>query len=176
MKSKSIPIKKYIVKYGILFGIASIIFSLTSYLMGNYTEQGLVHLVIRLFITITSIIIGQLSYRKNNDNYISLGEAIKIGVGIIVLGGLMAIIWEILLLKVIDPEIITELADNQIKKIAENAKDFTLENMDRKIELTNKITSPHIMLIGALAENIFIGFLFSLIGGLIIQKKRDPFK
>ncbi|WP_299211919.1 DUF4199 domain-containing protein [uncultured Aquimarina sp.] len=175
-KSKNIPMIKYTIKHGIFLGIAIIIFSLASYLAGSYIVQGWINLIVLLIVTVTSIMSGLLMFKKNNEGYISLGEALKIGIGITVLGGLIATLWEILFLKVIDPEIITQLEGNQIKKIAKEAKDFTLENMDRKIQLTNKIKSPIIMLVSALAEDIFIGFIFSLIGGLIMRRKRDPFR
>lgn len=175
MKSKSIPSKKYILKYGVLFGIASIIFSLTSYLTGNYTDQGVFHLIILFFITITSIIAGLLIFKKNNNGYMSLGEALKISIGISLLGGLMAILWKVLLIKVIDPEIITQIEDKQIKRIAKTATNFTQENIERKIAITRKYTSPIRMILIALAEDLINGILFGLIGGLIIRKKRDPF-
>ncbi len=103
-------------------------------------------------------------------------EAIKIGIGITVIGGLIVTFWEIIVLKIIDPEIITQLEGNQIKKIAEKSKDFSQENIDRKIAITQKFTSPWIMLITALIEDIIVGFFLSLLVGLVIRKKRDPFK
>jgi len=176
MKSKSIPMKKYIITYGVLFGIMTIIFSLFTYLTGNYTKQNLFHVAALLSITALCITIGMIMFKKNNDHYISLVEALKIGIGIAVLGGLLAVLWRILLINVIDPEIITQLEDKQIKLIAETSNDFTQENIDRKIAITQKYTSPLIQIGAAIAENLFLGFLFGLIGGLIIRKKRDPFK
>ncbi|WP_378172212.1 DUF4199 domain-containing protein [Aquimarina sp. SS2-1] len=175
MTSKSIPTAKHILKYGILFGIASILFGVTTYLTGNYTKQGLIHLIILLVITLSSIMAGLLMFKKNNNGYISLGEALKISIGITLLGGFMAILWKVMLLNVIDPEIITQIEDKHIKRIAENSADFTQENIERKIAITKKYTSPLRMILIALAEDLFNGSLFGLIGGLIIRKKRDPF-
>ncbi|MDH7447214.1 DUF4199 domain-containing protein [Aquimarina sp. 2201CG14-23] len=176
MKNKSISIKKYILKYGILYGIIGIIFSLLLYLTENYTKQNLLFPSISFFITISTIILGLMVYKKNNNGYISLKEALKIGIGISLLGGLMVILWKILLTQVIDPEIITQIEDIQIKRLAEKFPNFTQKNMDQHIAITRKYTSPLALLTIALTEHLFLGFLISLIGGLIIRKKRNPFQ
>ncbi|WP_108803782.1 DUF4199 domain-containing protein [Aquimarina sp. Aq107] len=176
MESKSIPIKKYILTYGLLFGIASIILSFTFYLTGNYVKQNLLHSAILFSITVFFIIFGLLVFKKNNNGFISLIEALKIGIGIAILGGLMAVLWKIILLKQIDPNIINQFEDKQIKRIAEMSSDLTQKNIEEKIKITKKYTSPLRMTITALIEDTFVGFLLSLIGGLIIRKKRNPFK
>ena len=88
----------------------------------------------------------------------------------------MLTVWEITLVQIIDPEIITELEDIQIKKIAESTSDFTQENIDHKIEVIRKNTTAFSWLVSASVEDLLLGFILSLIGGLIIRKKRDPFK
>ncbi|WP_299438814.1 DUF4199 domain-containing protein [uncultured Aquimarina sp.] len=176
MKSKIIPVRKYIIKYGIVLGIATVIFSFFIYLTGHYTEQNLFHAAIFFLITLSCIMTGLIAFKNNNDKYISLGEALKIGIGISLLGGLIAILWKILLIKVIDPGIIIQLENNHIKRIAEASSDFTQEQIDRKMALTRKSISPIRMITTALISDLLGGFLISLIGGLIIRKKRDPFK
>ncbi len=175
MENKSISIKKYILKYGILFGIASVILSFIIYKTGNYVKQNLFHSTILFFITITAIMIGLIIFKKKNKGYISLSEGLKIGIGISIIGGLIAVLWKILLLKVIDPEIINIITENHFKRIVENSTDFTQENLDKQIAIVQEYTSPFTMVWTALAEDLFVGFLLSLIGGLIIRKKRDPF-
>ncbi|WP_299246559.1 DUF4199 domain-containing protein [uncultured Aquimarina sp.] len=175
MKSKSIPIKNYILKYGLLCGIATIIFNFLTYLSGNYTKQNLFHVTIFLLITSSSVILGMIMFKKANDNYINLREALKIGIAIAVIGGFLTILWKILLIKVIDPEIITQLEDKQIKLIAENSANFTQENIEKQIAITRKYSSPIIQIGANILENLLVGTVFGLIGGLIIRKKRDPF-
>ncbi|SEL44970.1 Protein of unknown function [Aquimarina amphilecti] len=176
MKSKSIPIKKYILKYGVIFGIISVIFSLTTYLRGNYTNQGLFHLILLSFITIGSIMTGLLVFKSKNNNFISLLEALKIGVGISILGGILLTSWEVLLIHYIDPEIITQLEDAQIKKVAESSANFTQEEIEKKIKMTQRNTSAMSWILLGFIEDLIVGFLISLVSGLIIRKKRDPFK
>ncbi|MHA7057606.1 DUF4199 domain-containing protein [Aquimarina sp. M1] len=176
VKSKSIPIKKHIIRYGFIFGVASVIFSLASYLTDNYVEPGLFHLIILLLITMTSITAGLLMFKKSNNGYINLSEALKIAIGISLLGGLMAILWKVLLINIIDPEIITQIEDKQIKRVVKNSIDLSHESINRSIAATKKYTSPMRMIVRALVEDLGNGIIFGLICGLILQKKRDPFK
>ncbi|GAA0729582.1 hypothetical protein GCM10009430_39880 [Aquimarina litoralis] len=176
MKSKSIPIKKHLLQFSFLLGISIITYLIIRYITGNYTTKNIFHKITLLILALSSITIGLFSYKKNNNGFISLLEALKIGIGVTVLGGLMVTIWEIILLKVIDPDIITQLEEIQIKKIAENSSDFTQENIERKLAVTQKFTSPWIMILAAFIEDIIVGFFLSLIVGLLVRKKRDPFK
>lgn len=176
MLSKNNLIKKHIITYGFLFGILNITFSFLTYITGNYTKPGLFHFIVLLSITIICIITGLIFFKKNNNNYISLKEALIIGISISLIGGIMLTTWEISLIKLIDPEIITQLENNQIKKVAESSPNFTQEEIERKIAITRKNTSAISWFILALTEDLIVGFILSLIGGLIIRKKRDPFK
>lgn len=173
--SRLITFKKHIIIYGLLFGIVSIIFSISNYLMGFYTKQGITHFFVLLFITVVSIMIGLIAFKKNNNNYISLIEAIKISIGISLLGGLIAILWKILLIHFIDPGIIDQINEKNFKKLAENSIELTKKDIESRTALTKKHISPLILTSMALVEDLGNGLIFGLIGGLIIRKKRDPF-
>ncbi|WP_298546074.1 DUF4199 domain-containing protein [uncultured Aquimarina sp.] len=166
---------KHILNYSLIYGTGIIIFKFLIYLNGNYTKQNSFHVTILLLITASSIFGGMVMFKKTNDNYISLGEALKIGIGIAILGGLLAILWNLLLIKVIDPNIITQLEEKNIKHIIDSGSDFTQENIEKQIAITRKYTSPLIQIGSAITENLLLGIVFGLIGGLIIRKKRDPF-
>ncbi len=176
MGNKDISAKKHILKYGVLLGIFSITFNFFLYITGNYVEQNLIHPLILLFISITGILGGLIMYKKNNDGYIGLGQGLKIGIGISLTGAILIVLCKITLMQAIDPDIITQIENTEIKKLAEKSAEFTRESIDKKIASIRKYTSPLTMIIIAFTENLFLGFTVSLIGGLIIQKKRDPFK
>jgi len=132
MKSKSISIGKYVLKYGIILGILIIISSFLFYITGNYSKQNTLHFVILLLITIYSITIGLITFKNKNNGFIHLGEALKIATGISILGGLMGTLWEISLLTIIDPDMIIQLQNNEIKRLAEASTDITQESIDQK--------------------------------------------
>lgn len=163
---------KHVLKYGIVFGIASIILSLSAYLLGYYTKQGTIHITILFLVTAGSIIMGLLKFKKNNNGYIRIGEALKIAIGISLIGGLIAILWKVLLLHVIDPTIIDQLKEDGFKRLTRTSTELTQEKIKRRIALTDKYTTPIIMIYTALIEDLINGVIFGLVGGLIIRNKK----
>ncbi len=120
--------------------------------------------------------VGLIDYKKNNEGFIVLKQTFKIGIGISLLGGLIAILWKILLIHIIDPGVIDMIKESNFKRIVEKSTDLTQENLNQQIAIVNEYTSPFVMIWTALAEDLFVGFLVSLIGGLIVRKKRIPLK
>lgn len=163
---------KHILTYGIIFGIASIILSLSAYILGYYTKQGTIHTTILFLVTAGSIIIGLLKFKKNNNGYISVGGALKIAIGISLLGGLIAILWKVLLLHVIDPTIIDQLKEDGFKRLIKTSTELTKEKIKRRVALTDKYTTPIIMVYMALIEDLINGVVIGIVGGLIIRKKK----
>ena len=164
--------KKYIIKYGLIMGVVSIILSLSIYLTGHYTKQSSIHSLLFFFIIVISIIIGLIAFKKNNNDYISLVEALKISIGISLLGGLIAIVWKVLLIHAIDPGIIDQINEKHFRRLTENSLELTQNDVDRKLAITRIYTSPLILISIALNENLFWGLILGLIGGLFIRKKK----
>ncbi len=101
-------------------------------------------------------------------------QALKISIGISFIGGLILVLWEILLIQVIYPDIINQINERIFKKTAKTGIDLTQEDIQRKIASIKKNNSPMVIIPKALIEHLFNDFLFGLIGGLIIRKKKTP--
>ncbi|WP_299247971.1 DUF4199 domain-containing protein [uncultured Aquimarina sp.] len=167
--------KRHILKYGVIFGIATIIYNLSFYFL-DYSDNKftITRLFILLFIITGSTLLGLLTFKKNNNNCISLKEALKISIGISLIGGLIAILWKILLIHVIDSGIIDQYKENNFKRLAESSLEFTQKDIDRRMAITKTYSSPLIMIYRRLVENLGNGIIFGLIIGLFVRKKKDP--
>ncbi|MBQ4821804.1 DUF4199 domain-containing protein [Aquimarina sp. MMG016] len=167
--------KKHIINYGLLLGILSVGLGVVIYVTNSYTEQNWVHSLIGFVILIGTIMYGLTAFKKANEGYITLGEALKIGVGISLIGGIVGVIWTILLMNVIEPDMVNQITEAQRTQMIERFPDMPEEQLNQSIEMAAKFTSPYIISAFALIGNLFFGFIISLIGGLIIQKKKDLF-
>ncbi|MBW1295739.1 DUF4199 domain-containing protein [Aquimarina litoralis] len=175
-----IQFKKYIIKYGIILGVATIIHVLSfNFLKELENKLTITHLfvltigfLILLFITIVSILLGLKAFKKNNDGYISLKEALKISIGIALIGGLIAMLCDILRIHVIDSGFIDQMNENNFKKLVENSTEITQKDIDRRMAITKRVNSPLIMISRSMAAHLCSGILFGLIFGLIIRKKK----
>ncbi|MBW1295738.1 DUF4199 family protein [Aquimarina litoralis] len=168
-----IQFKKHILKYGAILGIATIIYNFPFKLLeesGDYLTRP--RLFVLLFITVGSIFLGLKALKKNNDGYISLKEALQVSIGISIIGGLIAVLWRILLMHVIDTGIIDQINENHFKQVVENSTEFTQKDVERRMAIAKTRNSPLIMISRRMIEQLGNGIIFGLIIGLIIRKKK----
>ncbi len=79
--------KKFIINYGLLLGIISVILGVIIYVTNAYLNPSWIYSVIGIAIPIVIITLGIKAYKTANGGYLGLGEAIKVGLGIAVIGG-----------------------------------------------------------------------------------------
>ena len=91
MENPTSPLKTHILQYGILLGIVSVVFNLMLYFLDmHYTQESAAQWV-NWFITISVTVLGIYNFRFSNEGFLSLGEALKLGLGIGVIAALIAI-------------------------------------------------------------------------------------
>ncbi|WP_108808673.1 DUF4199 domain-containing protein [Aquimarina spinulae] len=168
MEETIISTKKYIVNYGLILGFIWVTYGLIRYLTNNITTNNLILPIIELSIHISIIIYSIYIYKSANHGFLKLGQALKIGFSVALIGISIQILWDILLLKVIAPELIDQLMSlnkNQVpnEPLNENYISDKKNNFLFNISLVTFI------------GNSILGFLISLIGGAIMQKNRDVF-
>jgi hypothetical protein len=143
--------------YGLLVGV--IIFTLHLTLgIGNleYSTNEILGYV-SIFLSLSFVFFGIKHYRDRvNNGKVSLGKAIAIGVLISVLVGLGIAIADFMYTKFIDPSFFS----NYEKMLIEQGKE------DEIIEMTSTTAALFMLVLVTL-----IGFIISLISGLILQRK-----
>ncbi len=173
MEDANISTKKHIINYGLILGILSVIMGVVTYITDGYAKQNWIQTVIGLAILIGVIVYGIKAYKVANSGFLKLGEAIKIGLGIALIGGIIAVVWTILLMTLIEPDITNQINEAQHEQMIERFPDMSQEQLNQSLEMAKKFTSPYIISAFMLIWNLFIGFIISLIVGLIMQKKQD---
>ena len=169
-------IQSTIIRFGTYFGLIVVAYNFISNIMGLGNEFSWMTLGVYFGIFFTSIFViiplAQFNQRKLNNNLLSLGEGMKIGLGILLIGFLMIvisqiIIWEFLtdkdqlissvqefVIAVTPPEALT---DEMLEKAAEDSSNpFSIRQISSRI-----------------ASNLFIISLYTLITGLVIKKSKS---
>ncbi len=173
MENETISTKKIIINYGVILGILSVLMGVVVYIMDGYAKQNWVHTVIGLAIIAGVIIYGIKAFKTANGGFLKLGEALKIGVGIALIGGIITVIWTILLMTTIEPGIVDQINEVQREQMIERFPDMPQEQLDQSMEMAKKFTSPYMISAFSLIWSLFIGFIISLFVGLTMQKKQD---
>ena len=167
--------RKSVLKFGLLSSLTLVIlfaiqFSFENKLSYSTSEVfGYISIVLALLFIYFAI----KYYRDSiNNGSVSFGKALLIGVLVSLLAGLTFGIINYIYVEVINPEFMTEYYDHMVEKAKSSlsAAEFQirLQDMEAEKELfSNSIISSLVMS----ATVLIIGFIMSLISGLILQRK-----
>ncbi|MCM4153074.1 DUF4199 domain-containing protein [Arenibacter sp. N53] len=161
---------KYALTYGLLLGAIGIVFALMLYSLDMHYQGGMMVLSVSLIITIVMMVIGMLQFRKDNNGLMSFGQALKIGVGIGLIGGIIGILFNQIMAGVIDPEMMNKAMEYQKGTLLETTK-MTPDQIDAQMEMGKKFTTPSMQIVFGLVYSVVASFLLSLIPALILKKQ-----
>ena len=172
MSDKNAILKSTIIQYGLIYGGLAVVFNIMLFIMDMHYQGGSLQQWTGLIIMVGSITFAQIAYRKLNDGYLNLSEAIKVGLGVSLIGILIAVIYGWLQATILDP--------NQIEKATEfalnQAIDQNPEMTDEMIAMTEEWiewgSSPSISTAFALGFGLLFGLIVSLITGLFVKKSK----
>lgn len=165
-------IKSTILQYGILLGIISVVFRLMIYFLDmHYTQEPSVG-VVSILISITVIILGQYAFKKENEGYLSLSEALKLGMGIALISGIIGVTYQIILVNVIDPNTIDKMMEIARNKLIDDQPELSQEQVDQFVDMQRNFTTPGMTIAFGLIFSLFFGFVISLVSGLILKRNR----
>ncbi len=164
--------KQTIINYGLLLGVASILLSVGVYASGmDLMKQPFWIKALSYIIFIAAIVMGIKKYRDLNNNFLSLGQAMKVGVGIALIGGLISAIYTYLFFSVIEPDMMNQIMVVAEEKMLEQNPDMSDDQIETALGFSKIFMSPFAMSTMAIIGSLFMGAIISLIGGLILKKE-----
>lgn len=175
MEIQKAEAKKFVLNYGILLGILSVIMGVVMYVTNAYLSPSFIYTIIGFLILIVVIAMAIKAYKAENGGFLGLGEALKVGIGVAVVGGIIASIWSFVLMNYIEPDFMSQMMDLQREQMAETNPNMTEAQMDAAMEMGAKFSSPWLAIAISLIGNLFFGLIISLVAGLIM-KKENPYK
>ena len=163
--------RKFALQYGLFLGLASIAFNFLLYTQELHYEQDPISQIVGFVLMAVFIILGILAFKKANGGLISLGQALKTGVGVAVFASLLGAIYGFIFMNVIEPDFADKMAEIAKQQMLEQQPDMTDEQIEFGLDIQKKIIN-FIPLIGIVMSAI-IGLIISLITGLIVKKANE---
>jgi len=170
MKNQTTSPKQIMLNYGLMLGFASILFQVALYAMGKIYDPHWSIAIVSIVITSVIIVFGLKLVKQGNDGFLSLGEALKTGLGIALISGLVYVAYLFVFTSFIEPEYFTTMADVQHQKMLENYPQMTDEQLEATSAMTEKMSGMGMTAAFTLIGSLFFGFIISLIAGLIMKK------
>ena len=173
MENQKPQARKTILNYGLILGVVSILIGVVMYVTDMYIEKSWLGTVISILLTVVIIGYGINEFKKHNAGYLTLGQALKVGVGIALVGGIIGVIYQLIFVNFIEPDFVENMMQLQFDKMIEQNPDMTQEQIDMSMEMGRKFSSPWITSAIAIIGSLFIGLVISLIIGLVMKKESD---
>jgi len=172
MENASSNLKSHILQYGIVLGGISVVFNLMLFFLDmHYTQEPAVQWI-NYFISISVTVLAIYNLRASKEGFMSLSEAVKLGMGVAVISGLIAIVYTYILINFLDPDTIEKTLEVTQNKILEENPEFSQEQLDGMKEMQRKFSGIGFLSAIILVFSLFFGFIISLITGLILRRNR----
>ena len=179
MENKTVTSKKPGLDYGIYYGLAIIISFVIIYALDiDPIENPLVGTISSicsyLLFPVTFIALALQAFKKNNNGFISFGEAIKTGVTVTFVGAVIFSVFS-LIFNMIFPEYMDEILNQTRRLMIKQNPNMTSDQLDSAVKMTKKFTSPEFSIPISIVIFSFIGLIYSLIIGAIVKKDKPVF-
>jgi len=147
--------------FGVLYAILGIIFMFVKSPTADPKDPSMVVLgFVNLFLFIALPLLAVWYYKKQGYP-VTLGKAVKLGVLVGLLGGLILGIYSYIYFAYINPGAVDQVLEMSRKVLEENDM-FKPEMIDQQIEMTKKFFVPM-----QFVSQLFAGLLYGVIGGLL---------
>ena len=170
MENSKIQTSTYAINFGTILGVASVFFQLMLFLLDAHYQGDTLSSFVPLILSVCFINYGIYQYKNDNDGLVSLSQSLKVGVGIALISGVIGTLYAIILTEFMDPQFMDKTLEIAKQKMLDGNQEMSVEDANQAIEMSKKFTTLPIRIAGGLLGSIFMGFLISLFGGLILKK------
>lgn len=160
------------IRYGIITGFVSIIFSLILYMTGLHLNKGLSYL--GMIIPVVGIVLAYKHFKSENAGYMSYAQGLGLGTTLAVVAGVLSSIFTYIYLKFIDGSIIEQIRNASVEELEKNG--MSDEQIEQAMSMTESFTSPEMMFVFGIVGAAFWGFIVSLIVAAIMKNSRPEFE
>jgi|SRR6056297_302896 DNA-binding transcriptional regulator of glucitol operon len=161
---------KFALTYGLILGGVSVIFAFMLYTMDMHYQGGTAVMLISVGLMLAAVIIGMIQFKKANNGFMSFGQALKVGVGICLISGIIGVIFNQILSNVIDPDMMTKAMEYQRNQLLESTA-LTTQQIDQQMEMGQKFSTPGMQVLFGLIFSVVLGFIVSLVPALVLKKQ-----
>jgi hypothetical protein len=165
--------KSIMLNYGLMLGFISIIVALVNYVFGDLYKPHWILIVVSLLLSTAVIVLGIKKLKEFNGGFLSVGQAIKIGLGIALVSALIYAVYLAVFFNFIETAYFENVALVQEQTIIEKYPNLTDEQLEGAIKNTAMFNSTGANVTMSLMFSLFFGLIVSLIAGLIMKRSQE---
>ena len=160
-------------KWGVILGVALIIYSLFLYLTDNIgnTKLGWVSFAL----SIIGLVLAMRDYRTLNGGFMSYGEGLSVGTLTAGVSGLLSSLFSVFYTTVVDAGVMTRMVEKTREQLEDSG--VSDDQIDQQIKFVEMFQSPGLLFLFGVIGAIISGLLLSLIIAAIMRRnKANPFE
>ncbi|GAA4364539.1 hypothetical protein GCM10023185_34130 [Hymenobacter saemangeumensis] len=159
------------VRYGLLTGLASIIFSFI--LLATDNSQSSLRWL-GLVITIGGMVLAHNEFKKHNQGFMNYGQGLGIGTVMSAVGGVLNTVFSYVYMTFIEPGYMARIMEQTRAKMEENAG-LSEEQIDQAMAMTEKFSGGGWLLVFGILGSVLFGFIIALLVSAITKNSRPEF-
>lgn len=173
--SPSLSTGKFSIPYGVVLGLIIAILAAGMYVSGmvDTGEQWPVYIYYLFF----PFYIGYsvFEYRKKNNGFLSLKDAMKVGVSVALVGGIVYGIYNLIFMYVLEPGTVDKVLVIAEEKMREQSPTMTDDQVEEALKYVKRFSNPLFASAMYLLLSAVFGFLYGLISGAIFKRETPEF-
>ena len=142
MENQKASVQKIAMNYGLLLALATIVLSVIVYVMGMHLESPWWQSLLNFVFMITAIIYGLKAYKNEGDGYLTISEALKTGLAISLVAGIIGSIFTYLFVTFIEADFIPQMLEVTQTNLINDNPQMTEAELEMAMGITEKFMTP----------------------------------
>ncbi len=160
-------------RYGLLTGLVSIIFTFILFAIGQEGNGGLAS--VAFAILIVGIVLAHKAFKATNEGYMSYGQGLGIGVLVGGVNGVLTTVFNYVYRTFIDPDMVARAMDQMRAKL-EEAGSMSEAQIEQIVSASTKYSGGAFGLAIGIVSGFLLGLLFSLVIAAITKNAKPEFE
>ncbi|MCG2430147.1 DUF4199 domain-containing protein [Aequorivita xiaoshiensis] len=170
MENQTASLKKIALNFGVLLALLSIVLQVISFVLDAHIDRPWWLTILQLVISIGVLVYGIKAFKTDNAGFLTIAQALKTGLAISLVAGIISVIFNYIFINYIDPDFIQKTLDFSREQMITDFPNMTEEQMENSLEISAKFMTPTIMSAMGILATLFFGFIISLVAGMILKK------
>jgi len=163
--------KSIILNYGLYYGVAGILLNLVLYALGMHLDPGFTGMLLGIAIMTVFTILAIKKFKSENNSFMTWGQGVKIGLGLILVGIIINLIYQQIFQNFIEPDFMEQVMALNEQKLVDMG--LTQEQVEAQMEISQKFSSPLMQSAFVLIGGLFLGFIVSAITSAVMKKTEE---
>ena len=169
MEKSNQSFKSIAYTHGTYLAIINIVILLIMY-VANLDKNWIISIV-SIILTVIVFFYGIKTYRLGNNDTLTINEAIKVGLAIALIGGIITALYSYIHYEFVYPEFIELQKETAYNQMIEKSPNMSSEQIEKAMEISNIFMNSTFFSLSAILGSLIFGLIISLILGLIMKKE-----